>query len=58
MKKKKCSLFPFLMVFSTWKRKDGRYVPVSVPGEFLKCKGVIEICVSWDLSVEPLNVSL
>lgn len=56
-KKKKCSLFPFLVVFFTWKRKDEDTCLFLCLVHFSNAK-VIEICVSWDLSVEPMNVRL
>lgn len=53
----KCSLFPFLVVFSTWKRKDEDMCLFLCLVNFSNAK-VIEIYVSWDLSVEPMNVRL
>lgn len=53
----KCSLFPFLVVFSTWKRKDEDMCLFLCLVNFSNAK-VIEIYVSWDLNVEPMNVRL
>lgn len=47
----KCSLFPFLVVFSAQKRKGEDMCLFLCLVTFSNAK-VIEMCVSWDLSVE------
>lgn len=53
----KYSLFPFPMGFPTWKRKVEDMCLFLCLVNFSNAK-VIEICVSCNLSVEPMNVRL